>query len=303
MAQVWYPGRENNAAPRVRWLDDPALAPRFPFHRQASALATSRTGLEFAETPARFPVIFYEHAWNGSRQENVAQVEELASQGFVLIAVDHPGQAGRVRYLDRHVVTTRFAPSFQLLTESAVTDFENLLTKCLVERMDQLIRVKQSLAQGFPLRLAGKLDLARAGIFGFSFGGTSALHYCAGDTSFFAGADEDGMFLGDKDPTGAFLFFDEQLPAFLLKPAGPYEGPEDAETRRCEVRIRQAMANPGQSRVILAGTHHSAFTDRIFTCRIPWLARVGTRPTAEIHQVITRALTKFFKAALLDARN
>ena len=298
MVQVWYPGRENKVAPRARWLDDPALAPHFPFHRQASAWATSRIGLELAKTSSKLPVIFYEHAWNGHRQENVVQVEELASQGFVIIAVDHPGQAGRTRYPDGHVVTTRLKPDYLLLTEDEVTDFETLAKECLVERKEQLGQVKKSLEQGYPVRLAGKLDLDRMGIFGFSFGGTSALHCCAVDPSFYAGANEDGMYLGDKDPLGPFLFFDEQLPFWLLKPASPGETPEDAQTRRCELRIRQAMANPGQSRVILDNTRHPAFTDQIYTCRIPWLARVGTRPTSEIHQIITRHLADFFKGAL-----
>jgi|GEM_PF-3310534 len=300
LTQVWYPSRVSKSAPRAPWLSDPALTPRFPFHRQGNALANARNGLELSDASAKFPVIFYEHAWNGHRQENVAQVEDLASHGFIVIAVDHPGQAGRVLYPDGKVIVTRLPASFELASEGEVADFEKLAEQCLVERIQQLTRVKQALADRVPAMFAGRLALEHSGVFGFSFGGTTALRCCAQDPSFYAGANEDGMFLGDENPRGPFLFFDEQQPGWLLKPAGPAEGAEDSQTRRSETRIRNAMKKPDRYRMVLDGTLHPAFMDRIFTCRIPWLARVGTRSSAEIHQLITSRLTIFFKETLLQ---
>ena len=64
------------------------------------------------------------------------------------------------------------------------------------------------------------------------------------------------------------------------------------------MRIRRAMEKPDRFRVTLDGTLHPAFTDRIFTCRIPWLARVGTRPSAEVHQMISSQLGSFFTREL-----
>ncbi len=298
VVQAWYPAKESQSAPLSPWLSDPETAPKFPFHRIGKALARSRIGPDLSDASARFPVVFYEHSWTGNREENVAQVEDLASQGFVVIATDHPGQSGRVKYQDGSVVVTRLPGLFKLATEGEVTDFEKLAEKCLGERIRDLTRVRQALLRGVPAPLAGRLALERAGVFGFSFGGSCALRLCAVDPSFRAGANEDGMFLGNEKPRGSFLFFDETIPGWLFKDAIPHESPEDAQTRRSESRIRAEMNKPDRFRVIMDGTLHSAFTDRIFTCRIPWLARVGTRPPEEIHRTITSQLGGFFKREL-----
>lgn len=78
VVQIWYPTRDSDGE-RARWLPDSALAPRFPFHRigYAKALATSDAPIIAHSVP--WPVIFYEHAWLGHRNENVAQLQDLAS--------------------------------------------------------------------------------------------------------------------------------------------------------------------------------------------------------------------------------
>lgn len=294
VAQAWYPAENDDKAAHARWLPDPALAPKFPFHRIGSALARSLGNPAAADTPARFPVIFYEHSWTGHRAENVAQVENLASRGFAVIAVDHPGQAARVKYADGTVVLSRLPAELDFSTQETVLNFEKWAEPCLRDRAANLARIRQTLDRGAVPRLAGRLNLEKSGVFGFSFGGTSALRLCAVDPSFVAGADEDGLFLGDQNPQGPFLFFDEEMPGWLLQKAAPTEGPGEALIRKSEARIRNAMQKIGRFREVLEGTRHESFTDRIFTCRIPRLARVGTRPAEEIHQIITNRLAEFF---------
>jgi hypothetical protein len=294
VAQAWYPAKSGDKAAPARWLPDPALAPKFPFHRIGGAFARSLENPTPADTPARFPVIFYEHSWTGHRAENVAQVENLASRGFAIIAVDHPGQAARVKYANGTVVLSRLPAELDFSTQETVLNFEKWAEPCLRDRAANLARVRRALDRGAVPRLAGRLDLEKSGVFGFSFGGTSALRLCAVDPSFVAGADEDGLFLGDQFPQGPFLFFDEEMPGWLLKEATPVEGPGEALIRESEARILAAMKKTGRFRQILDGTRHESFTDRIFICRIPRLARVGTRPAAEIHRIITNRLADFF---------
>ncbi|MEO5915383.1 MAG: hypothetical protein ABIS50_14210 [Luteolibacter sp.] len=297
VVQVWYPARKNEQAPRLKWLPDPALAPHLPFHRIGWALARSQTELPPVDDPAKFPVIFYEHSWTGHRAENVAQMEDLASRGFVVVAVDHPGQATRVLYRNGEVIVGKLTPP-DLTNDSGVANFEALADKCLQERTEHLERVRRALASGAVPTLKGRLNLDRMGVFGFSFGGTSALRLCALDPAFHAGANEDGLFLGDGMPRGPFLFFDEEMPTWLLKDAQPGEGAGEAQTRASETRIQKAMTGKNRQRVIMDGTGHEAFSDRIFTCRIPRLARVGMRPAAEVHRIVTRRLGDFFKRYL-----
>lgn len=106
------------------------------------------------------------------------QVESLASEGFVVVAVDHAGQTNRMQYADGSVVTGRYNESPELTTSQEVADFEVTAARCLSERMDDLERVRLALKGGAAEGLAGRLNLDRVGVFGFSFGGTSPPPLC-----------------------------------------------------------------------------------------------------------------------------
>ncbi|RYD23065.1 MAG: hypothetical protein EOP88_05650 [Verrucomicrobiaceae bacterium] len=302
VAQIWYPARSGGNPVRSRWLPDPVLAPEPPFHRISHAFSNATEGADLLDGPKKLPIVFYEHSWTGHRAENVAQVEAMASHGFVVVAVDHPGQAERVRYADGSVVPSRLPAQLDLSTDKAVSDFEALAEECLSKRIVEIARVRHALREGLAPKLEGRLALEQTGIFGFSFGGTCALRICSQDASFVAGANEDGFFLGEDAPPGPFLFFDQEMPDWLSQPAVAGEGSAEELTRKSEGRIRAAMGRPDRERVIVDGTRHESFCDRIFTCRIPRLARTGTRPAAEVHDIITSRLVAFFSTYLAAHR-
>lgn len=239
-------------------------------------------------------MLLYEHSWTGHRSENVAQVESLASRGFIVVAIDHPGQAARVRYADGHVVTTQLPEHPDLSSETSVASFLKLAEACIDRRTTNIARVKAALKVGAVPSLSGHLGLERMGVFGFSFGGTCALSLCARDPAFVAGANEDGLFLFDDEPRGPFLFFDGEIPAWLLGNPTPDENAGQTLTRRAEARIRHALRKPSRQRHIIEGTNHASFYDQIFHSRIPRLARAGKRPAAQVHDTITETLADFF---------
>lgn len=296
VAQVWYPTEDAKGGAATPWLPDPALAPRFPWQRIGSARSRARAGV--AVSNGTWPLLWYEHSWTGHRAENTAQVENLASRGFVTIAVDHPEQAKRVRYADGRVIATRLPDHPDLSSERAVESFLKLANACLEKRQANISRVKASLKNGAAPTLAGHLDFERMGVFGFSFGGTCALRLCARDPAFVAGANEDGLFLFDDEPRGPFLFFDQETPAWLLGNPAPDETAEQTLTRQAEARIQQALRQPARPRVIISGSNHASFCDQIFHSRIPRLARAGKRPAAEVHATITNKLAEFFERTI-----
>lgn len=292
VTQVWYPTDDATGGAATPWLPDPALAPSFPRQRIGSARSRARAGV--AVTNGMLPLLLYEHSWAGHRSENVAQVENLASRGFVVIAVDHPGQAARVRYTDGHVVATLLPDHPDLSSESAVASFLKLADDCLDRRLTDIARVKAALKNGIVPPLSGHLNFERMGVFGYSFGGTCALRLCARDPAFVAGANEDGLYLFDEEPRGPFHFFDGEIPAWLLGNPTPDENAGQTLTRRAEARIRHALRKPSRQRHIIEGTNHASFCDQIFHSRIPRLARAGKRPAAQVHDTITDALADFF---------
>ena len=298
LAQVWYPSDQLENADPEPWLPYSELAPAFPYHRLAYARAHSRRNVPAITTDKLLPVMFYEHSWMGHRAENVVQVEDLASRGFVVVAVDHPGQAERVRYADGSVVPGRYPEPIDLSTLKAEAAFEATAEQCFTERMAQVERVRLALKGNAAGNLRGRLNLDHAGVFGFSFGGSTALRICSVNPAFVAGANEDGLFLGTAMPRGAFLFFDQEMPAWLLKPAEPGEDVSQMLTRRAEEHVLEAMRQPECERVIIDGSRHLSFSDRIYASPFPRLARVGTRPAGEVHEILSARLAGFFRVSL-----
>lgn len=298
VVQAWYP---TEAKGESRWLADEGLAPRFPFHRIARAMVPIAKDSPPLATPAKFPVIFYEHSWTGHRAENTAQVSDLASRGFVVIAVDHPGQAERVRYADGSVVSTRLPGGPDLSTESKVAEFLALGEQCFAERERNLTRALAALETPQASRLTGRLDFSRVSVFGFSFGGSHALRLCTRNPLFKAGANEDGLYFPGEAPRGPFLFFDSELPAFLASPAEPGESPEQTLIRQAEARLQAAAAGPSRRRVVMNGVSHLGFSDAIFRSPWPRFSKTGNQPAAKVHETICKELGDFFSAALQEA--
>lgn len=296
--QMWYPSDQEKNMGSLSWLPDADLAPAFPYHRLKNARAHARPNVLPVSEESPLRVIFYEHSWMGHRAENVVQVEDLASRGFVIVAIDHPGQAERVRYSDGSVVVGCYSAPLDFSSSKAEAAFEATAEQCFIERMAQVERVRLALNGDVAGNLRGRLKLDRVGVFGFSFGGSTALRLCSENPAFHAGANEDGLFLGTGMPRGPFLFFDQEMPAWLKSAPQPGEDAGQALTRVGEARIQEAMRHPGSERVILDGTRHLSFSDRIYASPFSRLARVGTRPAGEVHEILSTRLNAFFKAGL-----
>ena len=296
LVQVWYPS--DQAGSGSPWLPDRGLAPGFPFHRFARAEAHASPGVSVVGGGALLPVIFYEHAWMGHRAENIAQVEDLASRGFVVVAADHPGQAMRVLYPDGTVIEGSLPRVPDFSSSQEITEFLTTAEKCFNERGRNLDRVLASLSGPSSGLLQRRLVLDRVGVFGFSFGGSHAVRLCGRHHAFHAGANEDGLFLGDDGPRGAFLFFDSELPPWLGSLPASDETPEQGMTRQAEARIQKALEEPDRQRIILTGVGHSGFTDALFRSPVPRLAGTGSRTASEVHEQISESLASFFSAAL-----
>jgi len=240
-------------------------------------------------------VVFYKHAWLGHRNENVAQLQDLASRGFVIVATDHPGQAKRVLYQDGTVIhgSSRPVPRF----------FERRLNRVFRERGEdpgdqrflEIERVRTAFAGGLVPGLDGKVRWTRMGVFGFFFGKTTSIQLSAVNSGFIAGANQDGLYLEVGEPRGPFLFFDQGMPQWLLEPAGTSESAGTDHGRRAEVRTKHAMAANGRLRKILPGPVPASFTDRKFLSPLRWSAEPGNAGPKKSIMTSCRHWQRFFK--------
>lgn len=166
--------------------------------------ATGTHSVKDAEAaPGRFPVVLYSPGAGDPRDWNVSLVEDLASRGFVVVTVDHTGEAPAVQFPDGHLVGN--GP----LTAAWTQAFENgttlaFFTKLMGARVADTELVLDRLAS-LPHRLTGVMDLNRIGMLGHSGGGFTAANAMYGDPRIKAGVNMDGTLEYSVKPDGSNL--------------------------------------------------------------------------------------------------
>lgn len=243
MVRVWYPAKasaQGKYAPY--WLHAPEISraineQHWPFGWFVSHLdeipTHSYLDVPLAEARAPFPVLVFSHGLGlGYAAQNTVLMEELASRGYVIFAIDHAydGLAtafpdGRVaQYLEQAYEPGDADPSadFQQTLDGLMNSTDVKALSSLVERAQreqprgtQLSRywidvwsadqrfvideIERMQAADGPGRFAGHLDLQRLGVFGMSFGGMATAATCAADRRCKAGINMDGFVPASAD--------------------------------------------------------------------------------------------------------
>jgi predicted dienelactone hydrolase len=180
------------------------------FFREASVTLTQGVkthafaSAPYARSAEQSPVLIFSPGGGMPREVYAAQLEDLASHGYVIAAISHPYDAivtlfpdGRqIAYSDKRWPTTPSVEGEANLNqlEWHANDIRFVL--------DELTRA--NLASSSALPFTGHLDLSHVGAFGHSFGGMAAAHACQLDRRFKACLNEDGvvakrpLFLDDR---------------------------------------------------------------------------------------------------------
>jgi pimeloyl-ACP methyl ester carboxylesterase len=130
-----------------------------------------------------------------------------------------------------------------------------LLTAWTADAGFVLDRLERLNASDPPGRFSGRLDLARVGVFGHSFGGAQAAQFCSEDPRCKAGIDIDGRPLGSVVQSGLHQPF-----LFLLSE----QNTADAEGRQVMADIQAIYDHlPANGRFVakIRGANHFGFSD------------------------------------------
>jgi Platelet-activating factor acetylhydrolase, isoform II len=215
MATVTYPARHVHRYPRSRWfsrataedleniLSQPPtnLVPRSV--DLAGALANARAGAPVAPPPGRrargWPVVLFSPGAGTSREENTAQIEDLASRGYVVVSFDHTYEAPVVEFpggrVARQVSELQSVdPKVLRVVFKRAIDARVADTRFVIEQLAELDRGRNPDAgrRRLPAGLRGGLALSRLGMFGYSYGGYTAGEAMVGDRRIDAGVNLDG---------------------------------------------------------------------------------------------------------------
>jgi len=192
MVSVWYPTRATQrqysayAQPAVAPALGAELASYLGLPGDSVDLAASTTHARTGAKPCgRHPVLLYSPGSGASRVIGTNQAEELASRGYVVVAIDHTGEAP-VEFPGGRVVGARVP-----------WDEPGAVKKATDTRVADVRFVVDSLP-GLPRRLNRAMDLRRIGMFGHSMGGSTAASAMLLDRRIDAGVNLDGgMYDGD----------------------------------------------------------------------------------------------------------
>ncbi|MER8041648.1 hydrolase [Streptomyces sp. NPDC094032] len=220
MAGVWYPAEAGGAYPIAPWLS-PAAAADWDQH-SAPALGVpagtvdwcgirthARTGAPVARSAGRLPVVLFSSGDGGTRALGTTLVEELASRGYVVVALDSTYEADQVEFPGGRV--ERAVPLPDVLTPEVIAALlarhhraRLADARFVLRQLDRLARGHHPDAEGRPLPtgLAAALDPSRTGAFGQSLGGSVAARLAHDDPRVRAAADLDGEFVGTVAHSG-----------------------------------------------------------------------------------------------------
>lgn len=192
MIQVWYPSEPSPSDQRAPWMEHadivaPAIAtyihlPSFFLDHLALVKIPAYKASKVAQTNTGFPVILFSHGWNGFNAQNTGQALELASNGFVVIGVQHPYGAvitvfpdGTVALNNPHALGTDDMPNDEY--EAIAHKLVNQWAGDLGYTLDFMNSQNKDASSPF----FNSLDFSRVGVFGHSTGGGAAIQFCGID--------------------------------------------------------------------------------------------------------------------------
>jgi dienelactone hydrolase len=303
VVQCWYPASPSgNPRAAYRRRSETSLASSY----QSVTWTNSRTDAPVAQDGTGFPILLYNPGWNGRRTQNTALTEELASHGYLVVAIDHPYNSGPVALADGRVIKPVPAPElFDDVTPAkdvyAIIDKETAKeTTDALFVLDNVRRMNDDPAS----RFYRKLDLSRIGAFGYSLGGAVAAEAAYRDPAIHAVLDLDTPLYAESGKHGIaqpVMLLCEDLthtpPDVLAKMS--FGQRRDAEMDEGDyARQLPMLRTPGSYQAELHGTLHTSFQDQILTSPLQRISGAGSIPPRRMIEILRAYTVAFFDQSL-----
>lgn len=182
MIQLWYPANSIEGFTRVPWLEDGKTVarllsndmslPSFVLDHTALVQSNSYKNAPINEAIDNYPVIIISHGWRGFRNLHTDLAEELSSQGYVIVSIDHTYGSQSVVFSDGAVANINYDALPKRGTTPDFIDYANVLVNTyagdIILTLDQLEKMSDGQVDSM---FNGKFDLSKIGLLGHSTGG------------------------------------------------------------------------------------------------------------------------------------
>lgn len=305
MATVWYPVDADAAAglPRQAYPEGLGVAISLVFDLPAGLFGQAglvRTHVVADASPATraggFPVVLFSPGVRSTRFQSMAMVENLVSEGFVVVGIDHPYSSGRVTFSDGR--TADFVDRTAGMNEQDA--YQQNIADVAIRGEDVSFVIGQlETLSDTDAAWAGVVDLATVGMVGHSYGGATTEWVLVNDDRVQAAVDLEGGFWPPVPQHG----FDKPYMYVMSASSRAAVGRPTPET---EALLRPTFARDYQQTIQAStgplyfaqvdGFNHQSFTDIALVS--PILFADGMSPEHNVD--ITRTLVAdFFEHYLL----
>lgn len=295
MVSVWYPAASGGApAPLTHYPDQIMVGlanltglPALLFQHLRYVHLSASEGVPVQANTVPFPVLVFSHGMVGLRLQNSSTFQEMASWGYVVVAIDHtdaaavtvfPDSETRFYNLERFGLPAGAEPDAAFVTERVFPVW--------VADQRFIYNTIETWQRTDPL-LAGKLDVTRIGSFGHSFGGATALEVCRVDARCRAAVDMDGGLYGETVTLPAVH------PLLVMTSADSNRYPSAL------AKWKQLMANARTDAYWFELPHSTHLSFTFAQLLSPLLAPPGFDPRSGLHTV-DKYLRSFFDTYVRD---
>jgi predicted dienelactone hydrolase len=305
MVQIWYPADAKADDERAPWMTNakiyaPAIAtyidlPSYFLDHLALVEIPAYKDAAVAVADEAFPIILFSHGWNGFNAQNTGQALELASRGFIVIAMQHTYGAVTTVFPDgtvapnnpRALPASGDEPNYEEVARILVNQWAGDMSFLL----DQLTAWNEAGEHPF----FQKLDLSRVGAYGHSTGGGGVIQFCGSDPRCKAVLGMDPF----MRPVSAEVIAEGiAQPSFYMFSEGWYELTDSKNNKL----FNQFYPSVGNSFGVIgiAGTKHFDFSDLPLLSPIaPQLGLKGPLNGARVTEIVNAYLVEFFESTLL----
>ena len=228
----------------------------------------------YPEEDGRYPLILFSHGSTGVLESNTSSCEELASNGYVVIAVAHPYQAFFTRNLENGQITLADSKFLkQVFTDNGSDDpvhekeildasreWLDIRTADVNFVLDTLLEKARSGEEG-PYQ---RIDSETIGLFGHSLGGATAVSVARQRSDIDAVIDLEGTMFSEYEgyTNGEYIFRDDSfdIPLLDVNSRDIYNEAQEYPDRQYVNFFVVEHAIDGHE-VVVDGAGHLNFTD------------------------------------------
>ena len=190
--QVWYPANTSEGYNQVPWLEDGLVVaralskdmslPYFVLDQTVKIDSNAYLKAPISNELEKYPVVVISHGWRGFRNLHTDFAEELASRGYIVIAIDHTFGSVATVFNENDISLLNLEALPQRETTDDFLDYANQLVNTYAGDISLTIDYLESInTNTSSSRFSGRLDLTEIGLLGHSTGGGAGVALALND--------------------------------------------------------------------------------------------------------------------------